>query len=166
MIEVKIVPSEELHDVRFKVLWPHLHSSKEAVIDIDTTEGAIHLAAYKDNQVVGVASLFPQACARYPEMFPNMIAYRLRAMGVLHELQGEGVGAKIISFALHHLAQTTPAQVLWCDAREVAWGFYSRCGFQFAQKFEGYECEAYELPNVGVHKMMYFYLSNLQEKDA
>ena len=166
MIKVKIVQSEKLQEVRFKVLWPHLNSSKDAVIDIDKTEGAIHIAAYKDDQVVGVASLFPQTCTRYPDMFPDMIAYRLRAMGVLQKLQGEGVGAKMISFALHHLAQTTPAQVLWCDAREVAWGFYSRCRFQFAHNCEGYEFKAYEIPNIGVHKMMYFYLSILQEKDA
>lgn len=166
MIEVQQVKSEELQDVRYKVLWPHLNSSKEAVIDIDKSEGAIHLAAYQCDQVVGVASLFPQACERYPEIFPDIVAFRLRAMGVLQEVQGQGVGAEIISYAFNLLDQTTPAQVLWCDAREVAWGFYSRCGFQFARDSEGNMCDAYKIPNVGVHKMMYFYFSNLQEKNA
>lgn len=166
MIEVRKVESEVLHEVRFKVLWPHLSSAEEAVIDIDKSEGAIHLAAFDGENVVGVASIFPQACARYPEMFPNLKAYRLRAMGVLEEVQGRGVGSKIIDFAKNYLDQTTPAQVLWCDAREIAWGFYSRMDFQFACGDDGYMCDAYEVPSVGVHKMMYFYLPNLQEENA
>ena len=37
MIEVRIVNSTELHKVRFEVLWPHLNSEDEAVIDIDSS---------------------------------------------------------------------------------------------------------------------------------
>lgn len=163
MIVVKRVEVELLREVRFRVLWPHLNGPEEAVIDVDGGEGAIHLAAFESGEVVGVASLFPQGCFRYPEMFKGMNSYRLRAMGVLQECQGRGVGGEIISFAKDLLDQTTHTHVLWCDAREIAWGFYSRQGFKYATNVDGNPCDAYEVPNVGVHKMMYFCLSNLQK---
>jgi len=43
--------------------------------------------------------------------------------------------------------------VLWCDAREVAFGFYERLGFGFMN-------EMYELPDVGPHRTMALVLSS------
>ena len=155
---VKVVDSEVLKEVRHKVLWPHLSSADEALIDIDKNDGAVHLAIYRDGEVVGVASLFPMNCERYPDVFPAKYAYRLRAMGVLDSARGCGVGSQIINRAVE-LLKEKGVEVLWCDAREVAWGFYLKQGFKFAEDCEGYECEAYELRNVGLHKMMYFYIT-------
>ena len=155
---VKVVASEALQEVRFKVLWPHLSSAEEAVIDIDKSDGAVHLASYQDGEVVGVASLFAQQCERYPNVFPKKNAFRLRAMGVLDSVRGSGVGAQIINRAVE-LLKEKGVEVLWCDAREVAWGFYLKQGFKFAEDCDGYECEAYVVRNVGLHKMMYFYIT-------
>lgn len=154
MIEVLEVKAEVLKDVRFKVLWPHLQSSKEATIDIDGSEGAIHLAAVVDGEVAGCASLFVQDCDRYTGIFEDSKVYRLRAMGVLDSVRGKGVGAEIIEKA-ELLCSENGANVIWCDAREIAWGFYSKQGFVYASCDDGYECEAYEVKNVGIHKMMH-----------
>ena len=74
----------------------------------------------------------------------------------VHEREGggNGVGEAIINEAVKILKEGD-VKVLWCDAREVAWGFYERCGFAFASNEEGYECDAYTVPNIGLHKMMY-----------
>ena len=154
MIDVIQGHAEDLREVRFKVLWPFLTSAEEANIDIDASEGAIHLAGVVDGEIVGCASLFVQDCDRYPGMFKNQKVYRLRAMGVLKEVQGMGVGAAIIKNA-ETLCSSENASVIWCDAREVAWGFYSKLGFKYAACEDGYECDAYEVRNVGLHKMMY-----------
>ena len=154
MIEVFEVKAEVLKAVRFEVLWPHLHSSKEAIIDIDDSEGAIHLAGVVDSEVVGCASLFLQDCSRYPGFFSEAKVYRLRAMGVLDSVRGTGVGTEIIEKA-ELLCSENGANVIWCDAREIAWGFYSKNGFVYASCENGYDCEAYQVRNVGIHKMMY-----------
>jgi hypothetical protein len=154
-VEVKQVDSLELREVRYKVLWPHLESMEDAVIDIDSSEGAIHLAAFDERgKVVGVASLFVQDCDRYPNEFKGLNVYRLRAMGVLEEVQGRGVGASVIMKA-QELCKAEGMDLIWCDAREVAWVFYSKMGFEFASAKDGYECDAYDVRNVGLHKMMY-----------
>jgi hypothetical protein len=44
--------------------------------------------------------------------------------------------------------------VVWCDAREVAWGFYELQGFKFGGQMNGEDLEAYQVPNVGLHKIM------------
>lgn len=154
MIDVRVVKAEALKGVRFKVLWPHLSSESEANIDIDGSKGALHLAGVIDGEIVGCASLFVQDCDRYPGFFDGSKVYRLRAMGVLDKVRGKGVGAVIIEKA-EQLCSENGANVIWCDAREVAWGFYSKQGFIYASCDDGYECEAYEVRNVGIHKMMY-----------
>ena len=44
MIEVRIVNSTELHKFVLEVLWPFLIQKMRRNIDIDSSEGAIHLA--------------------------------------------------------------------------------------------------------------------------
>lgn len=154
-MSVKQVNARELKELRLEVLWPHLRSHEEAVIDIDGSEGAVHLAAFDEGGImVGVASLFVQQCERFPNEFKDLNVYRLRAMGVVVRGQGMGVGAAIISKA-EEICRAGGTDVIWCDAREVSWGFYSKIGFEFAGAKESYECEAYDVKNIGLHKMMY-----------
>ena len=154
MVKVRRVDSEVLRCVRHKVLWPHLANSKQAVIDIDNSKGAIHLAAFYKGDVVGVASLFNQKCERFPELFKSLKVRRLRAMGVLDNRRGGGVGALIIQKAIEEL-KGEGVDVIWCDAREIAWGFYEIQGFKFGCQINREELEAYQIPNVGLHKIMF-----------
>ena len=153
MVEVKRVDSQVLRSVRHKVLWPHLANSKQAIIDIDNSKGAIHLAAFYKGDVVGVASLFNKKCERFPGLFKSLKVRRLRAMGVLDNMRGAGVGALIIQKAIEEL-KGDGVDVVWCDAREVAWGFYELQGFKFGGQMNGEDLEAYQVPNVGLHKIM------------
>ena len=136
------------------MLWPHLKSAEDARIDIDEHELAIHLAGMKGEEVVGVASLFLQNCDRFSGFFEGEKVYRLRAMGVRAEARGNGVGEAIINEAVRIL-KAEDVKVIWCDAREVAWGFYKRCGFAFVADKDDVECDVYTVPNIGLHKMMY-----------
>jgi len=43
--------------------------------------------------------------------------------------------------------------VLWCDAREVAFGFYARMGFVFLN-------DTYDIPDIGPHRTMALDLSS------
>ena len=154
MTRVLAVKWEVLKEVRHEVLWPHLKSAEDARIDIDEREGAIHLAGMEGEEVVGVASLFLQKCDRFSGFFEGEKVYRLRAMGVRSHVRGNGIGEAIINEAVDILKEED-VKVIWCDAREVAWGFYKRCGFAFVVDSEGVECDAYTVPNIGLHKMMY-----------
>jgi len=68
-------------------------------------------------------------------------------MATAETVRGEGIGKQIIEFALQKLKQMK-VEILWCDARLKATGFYQKIGFKTLG-------DIYEVPNVGPHKLMY-----------
>ena len=142
------IASEATRAVRFRVLWPHRPSEADCTIDLDDRADAIHLGAIAPHgEVVGVLSLFDQRPDRFPSAFPsNTPVYRLRAMGVLPEWRRQRVGEALIEAACLAVKERG-AQVLWCDAREVAFSFYESCGFHYLS-------ELYDIPVIGPHRMM------------
>ena len=67
-------------------------------------------------------------------------------MGTLPEVRGKGAGAAIVRYAANW-SREQGAVWLWCDAREVAFPFYERMGFEFVS-------EGYHVPDIGPHRMM------------
>jgi len=68
-------------------------------------------------------------------------------------VRGWGAGAALIRKAAHEV-RAQDREVLWCDAREVAFGFYERMGF-------GYLNDTYDIPDIGPHRTMALDLSSL-----
>ena len=145
---VRAISAEETRSVRHVVLWPHKPNVESCVIDVDTDDHAHHVGAFDDQgKLVGVCSLYRQKSERFPEVISSDIhAVRLRVMGVLDEVRGKGAGAAMVDYACRWVA-SQGAEVLWCDAREVAFGFYQRMGFEFVSNF-------YHVEDIGPHRMM------------
>ncbi|MDP4953397.1 MAG: GNAT family N-acetyltransferase [Flavobacteriales bacterium] len=144
MMIVKQIRSEETRAVRHRVLWPHIEQEKDCVIDIDEREDAIHLGAYLDQKLVAVCSLFEMHSSK----IEDKKQYRLRAMASLPEVRGSGAGKMIVQEALR-LVESKGMDVLWCDARKVALGFYEKLGFERIDEW-------YEVPKIGPHQFMYY----------
>ncbi len=142
------VGAEATRPVRHAVLWPHKPDAAACTIAGEDGAGVRHLGAFDAaGRLVGVCSLFPQRSERFPEALPpHAPVYRLRVMGTLTEVRGLGAGAALVEHACA-LAAELGAHWLWCDAREVALGFYARTGFQFVS-------ETYDVPEIGPHRMM------------
>ena len=163
--EVHVLKPKETRELRHRVLWPHKASAQECVIDVDEADHAIHLGVFQKKQaswgvslegragvLVGVCSLFDQPCTRCTVPWGEEEAMRLRVMGTLPEVRGQGAGAALIERAAAAVVERGKT-VLWCDARQVAFGFYERQGFGFMN-------EMYELPDVGPHRTMALVLSS------
>lgn len=120
------------------------------MIDIDHREDAIHLGTFDGERIVSVLSLF--------EMFSPKLdfkkQYRLRVMGTDPEYGGKGAGKLIVELAKEIISQKG-YDIIWCDAREVALGFYDRLGFEIIGDW-------YDVPDIGPHKTMYFKLEQQQ----
>jgi GNAT superfamily N-acetyltransferase len=145
-MEVKIISSELTHSLRHRVLWPHIEFEDSCIIDIDHREDAIHLGTFADNRLVSIGSLF----AMKSPGLDHEKQYRLRAMATDPEYRGTGSGKLLVEFAIDHL-RSKGVQVLWCDARLKATGFYQRLGFSIIE-------DVYEVPLIGPHQFMYFEL--------
>lgn len=140
---VRQITAEGTRALRHEVLWPHIENLEDCIIDIDERKDAIHLGAFHKGRLVSVCSLFEMNTPKLE--FENQ--YRLRAMATHPDCRGLNAGKSIIEYALKLLADKS-YDVLWCDAREVALGFYGKLGFDFIDEW-------YEVPNVGAHKLMY-----------
>ena len=68
-------------------------------------------------------------------------------MAIHPDFRAQGAGAKLIRFAIEHL-HAQRADLLWCNARENAKGFYEKLGFVI-------HGEPFQIAGIGEHFVMY-----------
>jgi GNAT superfamily N-acetyltransferase len=112
----------------------------------DEDPQTVHFAAFAGEEVVGILSVYAKPFPRHE----NEPAWQLRAMAVSPQVQGQGVGRRLLQAAENHVQQNGSSS-LWCNARTVAVGFYLKCGFAA-------QGEDFEIPGVGLHRQMIKYL--------
>lgn len=89
-------------------------------------DGAVHVGAWDDDELVGCATVFPDPWAGPPAV-PD--AWRLRGMAVDPSRQGQGIGGLVLAEAVS-AAREAGAPMLWANARTAALRFYERHGWQ------------------------------------
>lgn len=147
IMKIKQLETKDIQKLRYDVLWPHKASKDECVIDADSFEGTFHIGAIKNDEVVGTSTFIMDI----NDKFNNNTQYRLRAMATSTKVRGEGAGKQIIEFAIEKLKQKN-IELLWCDARLEATGFYEKLGFITLG-------DIYNVPHIGPHKLMFIELN-------
>ena len=145
-MDVRVIRSMQTRDLRHRVLWPHKESVDQCFIDIDDREDAFHLATFDGDRIVSVGSFFQMTTDKIDAKNP----YRLRAMATDPEYRGKGTGRLLIEKA-KQILQEKKVDILWCDARLVATGFYNSLRFEMLP-------EPYEIPIIGTHYFMWLNL--------
>ncbi|MDX6727430.1 MAG: hypothetical protein QOK49_2235 [Baekduia sp.] len=140
-MRVRAVAPAVVRPLRQAVLRPH-QTVAEQVYPGDDAAGAGHFAAYSEEDVVGVASITPEAHPHDPR--PG--DWRIRGMATAPEARGLGAGAELLTACLTH-ARAGGARRVWCNARSPVRAFYEREGFVV----EGPE---FTLPEIGPHFLM------------
>ena len=141
--QVKIVDPILTRSLRHRVLWPHLATLEECVIDIDYRDDAFHLGTFDGNRLVAIGSFFQ---TNSPKL--NIEGqYRLRAMASDPDYRGKGCGRLLVEEGVKMLREKG-FKVLWCDARMVAVPFYQSLQFDALE-------EVYEIPKIGPHRFMW-----------
>lgn len=116
-------------------------SLAECTFPTDQIEGAFHLGCFVEDQLVSVASFFPNNYRDQPKE-----GYQLRGMATDSDFVGEGFGAKLIDFAVIQL-NAANASYIWCNARSSAVEFYKKKGFELISS-------EFEIEGVGAHYEM------------
>ena len=145
MLTVEIVSTSELQELRQLVLWPHL-TVEECIIEPDEIDSTYQIVVKDEGNVVCCGTFLVETKAQFN--FANQ--YRLRAMGTHPDYRKKGLGKLLIDFAKEQLKQNG-VELIWCDARIVATGFYQKQGFKIIG-------EQYEVPVIGPHYLMYIEL--------
>ncbi|WP_369136699.1 GNAT family N-acetyltransferase [Modestobacter versicolor] len=117
-----------------------LRQGRPVEIDGDDAPYALHLAARLDgDEVVGVVRFHPRDCPwREGEG-----SWQLRGMATDPRVRGLGVGRALVAAGLTRV-QARGGDLVWCDARKAAVGFYQRIGFTIVTA-------EYDLRPVGPH---------------
>ncbi|OFY84560.1 MAG: hypothetical protein A3F72_14195 [Bacteroidetes bacterium RIFCSPLOWO2_12_FULL_35_15] len=90
----------------------------------DQENESIHLMACDENRnILGVCRL----------QFNSSIEAQLRYMAVKEGTQGLGIGKKLIEFA-EQKAKEKSAEKMILQSREIAIGFYEKCGYRIVEK--------------------------------
>ncbi len=140
-MRVKFIKVTDTYPLRLLVLRPG-GELDDVLFANDRLEGAFHLGVHAGEEIISVASF-------YPEPQPTITGwkqFRLRGMATHPAYQGKGAGKRSLIFALEHL-KAQRADIVWCNAREIALPFYERLGFEI-------KGQRFDIPGIGPHFLM------------
>jgi ribosomal protein S18 acetylase RimI-like enzyme len=114
MISIEQISPQNTWRLRRDVLYPGktIHEMEMA----EDTDG-IHFGAFKDNKLAGVISLFQHGAD-----------FQFRKLAIDPAVQNMGVGSSLLNQVIDH-AQENGGTRIWCNARDSAYGFYLKAGF-------------------------------------
>ena len=122
-VTVDEVPAEVTHALRGAILRP---DGGEITWAGDEAPATFHLAARApDGAVVGVVRFSPTPCPWRPGA---EAPWQLRGMATDPAVRGSGAGRALLAEGLARVA-ARGGDLVWCDARVTAAGFYERMGF-------------------------------------
>ncbi|HSM01370.1 MAG TPA: GNAT family N-acetyltransferase [Acidimicrobiia bacterium] len=121
--EIKRIEPAEARPLRRALLHP---TRPPAGVDYpaDQDPDALHVGAFKDGLLVGIASVHPESVPGSPEP----AAWRILDIAVEHGHRGRGVGSWLLERCLEHASSRSGA-LMWCTTRVGAYGFFERMGF-------------------------------------
>ncbi len=134
---VEEVAVEVTHPLRRAVLRP---DGGELAWTGDEDPTTIHLAARTGDHVIGVARFSPALCPWRPEV---RAPWQLRGMATDPAVRGSGAGRALLVDGLARVA-ARGGDLVWCNARVTAAGFYERFGFAVVTA-------SFDTPGIGPH---------------
>ncbi|SDG62474.1 Acetyltransferase (GNAT) domain-containing protein [Psychroflexus sediminis] len=113
----------------------------------DDSKSTKHIGAFMGSRCVGILSLFLSRTNK----LKSHSQYQLRGMAVEPQFHGQDIGRKLVLFSECELKKMN-VEMLWCNAREIAVGFYKKLNFEIIS-------DQFHIPEVGPHVLMYKRLS-------
>lgn len=147
-LKVLRISANDTYPIRQKMLRQGF-PIEASIFSGDEDEQTFHLGAFVDGKLVSVASFFFETNPLIHEEFQ----YRLRGMATVEEHQRQGLSSELITMAFSIVKQNF-CNILWCNAREKATGFYQTVGFEKIG-------DEFEIPEIGPHFLMFKKLDSI-----
>jgi predicted GNAT family N-acyltransferase len=137
-VTVEEVAAEVTYELRGAILRPN---GGEITWPGDEDAATFHLAARTpEGRVVGIVRFSPAPCPWRPLA---SAAWQLRGMATDATVRGSGAGRAMVEDGLERVA-ARGGDLVWCDARTSAAGFYWRMGFTAVT-------DEFDKPGIGPH---------------
>jgi len=114
VISIEQIRPELTWRLRRDVLYP---GQKMFEMEMEEDGDGVHFGAFRDNQLVGVVSLFQSGDQ-----------FQFRKLAVDPAAQHTGVGTALLSYITTYAGENGGTN-LWCNARVSAIDFYLKAGF-------------------------------------
>jgi GNAT superfamily N-acetyltransferase len=108
----------------------------------DHEDESLHLGLYLDGELVSIASCIKASLSDF-----HGLHYQLRGMATAETHQGKGYGRELLK-ATEGRLEKLGVDLLWCNARTGALGFYTNLGYQILGS-------PFEVPGIGEHYKMF-----------
>ena len=109
----------------------------------DADKTTTHFACFRENGIVAIASFY----FRKNELLEGQQMVQLRGMATHPDFANKGYGKELMNFTIDFF-RDRDIDLIWCNAREVAYGFYKNLGFLS-------KGESFLIPEIGIHRVMY-----------
>ncbi len=140
-----LISTQETLPLRKKILKPFL-TEAECINPGDDLQSTFHFACKVDSKIVSIATFLAEP---HPCLPQALHPYRLRGMASDTDLgPRQGYGSRVLQEGIEYLQTHQQCDAIWCNAREQAFGFYEKMGFQFFG-------ELFDIKDIGPHKVMY-----------
>jgi len=136
---IKQIKSADTLILRQQILLPN-SDINACIFEGDDDRSTLHFAAIKAGIIVGILSIFQ----RSNPSISNKKGFQLRAMAVIAEERGKGLGIQLLSAAEKHAANNN-ANYIWANAKSDAVGFYRKADYQI-------DSEVFNIAPVGPHQ--------------
>ena len=145
-MRIQFIKAKDTWPIRHLVLRPH-QALEDCDYPNDRNPDSFHLGAYEGDQLIGIGSFYKEK----HEALNGWIQWRLRGMATHPDFRDRHIGSKLLEFAMDQL-KAKRSDLLWCNARESAGGFYMKQGFVT-------KGEPFSIEGIGQHYVMYRMLS-------
>lgn len=159
MSKTCFIKPEETYHLRQTVLRPG-RPAEEAKFEGDFSSSTFHVGTFDADKIQVVATfnehLPPLPLSEFLNISSDVSSYRLRGMATDLSARRKGYGKETILFAEEFL-RSKKVDLLWFNARQVAYPFYTSLGYEFFG-------EEFEMTLIGPHKVMYKILKSVSVK--
>lgn len=143
--KVEFIDADLTIPLRQQVLKPHL-SRDQCYMPEDFLTTTFHIGVLFGGELITVCTFMLESHEHLHAGFP----YRLRGMATDSRYWDQGFGSIALQEGISHLRKLR-CDLLWCNARQNAFGFYQKHGFNFYGPM-------FDIDRIGPHKVMYKHL--------
>ena len=146
---IRPIDAEDTRALRHAVLRPG-QPFEATRYEEDAAPETAHFGCFRAGKLVGVASVYREPSPKAEDAQ----GWRLRGMATDPEVRGLGCGRALLNAVAGHAAGQG-GDLLWCNARSTAAGFYLGAGFRQIGT-------DYDVPGLGPHYFMQKRLSGAE----
>lgn len=144
-MRLRFIKPGETHALRQLVLRP-AQPLAEMEWPLDRAADSFHVGLETGEGLVSIATFIRER----HEQLHGRGQYRLRGMATAAGHRGQGYASALLRFGVEQ-ARQRKADLVWCNAREGAVGFYAREGFRA-------DLPPFLIDGIGMHQLMHLQL--------